>query len=267
MRAYISYFKLRFISGLQYRTAAWAGIATQFFFGFVYIMVYSAFYESGSGSVPMELASLSTYLWLNQALFALVNQTYKDRELFDLIKTGNISYELLRPKNMYFMWFFKILGQRLANVTLRFLPLVIVTVFLPKPYNLGGPSSFYALILFMISLFIGTLLITAISVFYPIVMLTTLNEKGIVNIIVVLADILSGVVVPVPFFPKVLKLISSYLPFQYVSDLPFRLYVGNIGINSGIKMIVIQVVWLIVLIVVGYLLIKKNLKRVEVQGG
>ena len=71
----------------------------------------------------------------------MVNQTYKDRELFDLIKTGNISYELLRPKDMYFMWFFKILGLRLANVTLRFLPLVIVTVFLPKPYNLGGPSS------------------------------------------------------------------------------------------------------------------------------
>lgn len=267
MRAYISYFKLRFISGLQYRTAALAGIATQFFFGFVYIMVYSAFYESGSGSIPMDLASLATYLWLNQALFALLNQTYKDRELFDLIKTGNISYELLRPKNMYFMWFFKILGQRLANVTLRFLPLIVVTVFLPKPYNLGGPSSFYALILFMISLFIGTLLITAISVFYPIVMLTTLNEKGIVNIIVVVADILSGVVVPVPFFPKVLKIISSYLPFQYVSDLPLRLYVGNIGINSGIKMIIIQVVWLIILIVIGYLLIKKNLKRVEVQGG
>ena len=267
MKAYISYFKLRFISGLQYRTAAWAGIATQFFFGFVYIMVYSAFYESGSGSIPMEFASLATYLWLNQALFALVNQTYKDRELFDLIKTGNISYELLRPKNMYFMWFFKILGQRLANVTLRFLPLVLVTIFLPKPYNLGAPISFSALILFVVSLFIGTLLITAISVFYPIVMLTTLNEKGIVNIMVVLADILSGVVVPIPFFPKILKIISSYLPFQYVSDLPFRLYVGNIGVINGINMIIIQVIWLFILIILGYLLIKKNLKRVEVQGG
>ena len=47
------------------------------------------------------------------------------------------------------MWFFKILGQRLANVTLRFLPLVLVTVFLPKPYNLGGPSSLSALGLFL----------------------------------------------------------------------------------------------------------------------
>ena len=267
MRAYVSYFKLKFISGLQYRSAAIAGIATQFFFGFVYIMVYSAFYESGSGSIPMDFASLSTYLWLNQALFALVNQTYKDRELFDLIRTGNISYELLRPKDMYFMWFFKILGQRLANVILRFLPLIVVTIFLPKPYNLGAPDSFNAFILFIIAMFIGTLLITAISVFYPIVMLTTLNEKGIVNIIVVTADILSGIVVPVPFFPKALKIISECLPFQYVSDLPFRLYVGNINFTLGIRMIIIQIVRLFILIILGYLLIKKNLKRVEVQGG
>ncbi len=265
MRAYISYFKLRFISGLQYRTAAWAGISTQFFFGFVYIMVYVAFYESGSGTIPMEFSALSSYLWLNQALFALVNQTYKDPELFDLIRTGNISYELLRPKDMYFMWYFKILGQRLSNVSLRFLPLILVTIFLPKPYNLGLPASLNFFFLFIISLFIGTLLITAISVFYPIVMLTTLNEKGIVNIIVVLADILSGIVVPIPFFPKLLKIISSYLPFQYVSDLPFRLYVGNINYLNGIKMIIIQVIWLFILIIFGYLLMKKNIKRVEVQ--
>ena len=95
MKAYISYFKLRFISGLQYRTAAWAGIATQFFFGFVYIMVYSAFYESGSGSIPMEFASLATYLWLNQALFALVNQTYN---LHQYIGTGYKNWKsIIRP--------------------------------------------------------------------------------------------------------------------------------------------------------------------------
>ena len=68
MRAYITYFKLKFISSLQYRTAAWAGIATQFFFGFVYIMVYVAFYESGGKQLPMELPQVVTYLWLNQEI-------------------------------------------------------------------------------------------------------------------------------------------------------------------------------------------------------
>ena len=51
MKSYSSYFKLKFITGLQYRAAALAGIATQFFFGFVFISVYIACYESGNGVI------------------------------------------------------------------------------------------------------------------------------------------------------------------------------------------------------------------------
>lgn len=267
MKAYYSYFKLKFISGLQYRSAALAGIATQFFFGFVYIMVYVAFYESGSGNEPMELSQLITYVWLNQAFFALINQMYKDPELFKLIRSGNISYELSRPKNMYFLWYFKILGQRLANVALRFFPLFFVTCLLPEPYRFSLPHDFSSFLLFVLSLVIGTFLVTAISTLYPILTLLTMNEKGIVNIVVVIADLLSGVGVPIVFFPDFLKKISSFLPFQYISDLPFRIYVGNISISDGIFGILIQAIWLLILILVGAILMKKNLRRVVVQGG
>lgn len=267
MRAYLSYFKLKFISGLQYRQAAYAGIATQFFFGFVYIMIYVAFYQSGGKSLPMELPQLITYVWLNQAFFALICQFYKDSELFTLIKTGNISYEFSRPKSIYFLWYFKILGQRLATVVLRFFPLFIVTFLLPEPYNFGMPISPLAFLIFIISMIIGTLLITALTVFYPIITLVTLNEKGITNILIVIADLFSGIGIPLVFFPKLLLKVSSVLPFQYISDLPFRIYVGNIPVSACIKPMIIQFIWLILLILIGQLLLRIIIKRVEVQGG
>ena len=208
MKAYITYFKLKFISSLQYRSAAWAGIATQFFFGFVYVMVYVAFYESGGKNLPMELSQIITYLWLNQSLLALVNQFSKDQELFKLIRDGGVSYELARPKNLYFMWYFKILGQRLANVTLRFFPLIIITTILPFPFHLGGPASLLHFLSFLLSLILGTLLVVALSVFYPIITLITMNEKGIVNLLMTIASVLSGVSIPIPFFPKFLQIIK-----------------------------------------------------------
>lgn len=268
MKCYISYFKLKFITGLTYRSAALAGIATQFFFGFVYIMVYIAFFESPSSStLPMQLPQLVTYIWLNQTFFALINQFYKDNELFDLVKTGNISYELSRPKNIYFMWYFKILGQRLAMVVLRCLPLLIVGLCLPNPYRLQLPLDMSHFIVFILTLIVGSLLSTAVVTLYPIITLRTLNEKGIVNIIIVLADILSGLVIPIPFFPDFLKTISNILPFQYISDLPFRIYSGNIALSVGLNGLKMQIIWLIILIVLGYIILKNSLKRVEVQGG
>lgn len=267
MRAYFTYFKLKFITGLQYRAAAWAGIATQFFFGFVYVMVYIAFYSSGVKSAPMTLSQVITYLWLNQALLALLNQFTRDKELFNLVREGTICYELARPKDLYFMWYFKVLGEKLSSVLLRFFPLIVVTIFLPKPYNIGLPASGYHFLLFLISLCIGSLLVVSLTILYPIITLTTMSEKGIVNLMITLADIMSGILVPIPFFPDFLKKISAYLPFQYISDLPFRIYVGNIGIEKGITNIIIQFTWLLILVSIGYFLMKKSLKRVTVQGG
>ncbi|MFL3711211.1 hypothetical protein [Vagococcus salmoninarum] len=44
MIKYQSLFKIKFISGLQYRAAAWAGILTQFTWGFLEILMFKAFY-------------------------------------------------------------------------------------------------------------------------------------------------------------------------------------------------------------------------------
>ena len=267
MKAYISYFKLKFISGLQYRSSAIAGMCTQFFFGIIYIMVFVAFYESGSKTQVMALNEVITYLWLNQAFFGIVNQRYRDTDIINLIKTGNLSYELARPKDIYFMWYFKILGERLAATFLRSIPLLLVVIFLPEPYNLGAPSSIMSFLLFIISFTIGALLVAALNTLIPLITIRTMSEKGVVSIYVTISEILSGTIVPIPFFPKFLAAISALLPFQYVSDLPFRLYVGNIPLSYGIEGILIQAGWLVIILGIGKLLLNISLKKVVVQGG
>lgn len=267
MKCYFSYFKLRFISSLQYRASALAGLSTQLFFGLVNICIFIAFFSSNNASTEMTLNQTITYIWLNQAFFALIYQFYKDNDLFEIIRTGNISYELARPKNLYLMWYFKIFGLRLASVILRCIPMLIIAILLPTPYNIMPPISLNNFLLFILSLVIGSILSTAISTLYPIIALKTLNEKGVLNLIVTTADLLSGVAIPIVYFPKFLRFISSFLPFQYVSDLPFQIYVGSMSINAGLEGILIQLVWVIIIIFLGCILMKQSLKRVCVQGG
>lgn len=267
MKSYISYFKLKFITGLQYRASALAGISTQLFFGIVYISVYVAFYESGSDNTPMKLNQLVSYLWLSQAFFSLIYMWYKDKEILKLIKTGNISYELCRPQDLYLMWASKILGERLSNVTLRFLPVIIISLLLPAPFNLDLSTTISRLLIFIPSFILSSILMTFLILLYHIICLFTLDEKGIVSIFMVLSDLLSGLVLPIPFFPKYLQNIVNILPFRYVSDFPFRLYVGNITINEGIIGLFMQLIWIIILVIIGRMLIKKALKKAVIQGG
>lgn len=267
MKAYKSLFKMKLISALQYKAAALAGISTQLFFGFVFIMVYLTFYESNDTSYPMQVNHLVNYLWLNQAFFSLIYIWLKDREFLSMIKNGNIAYELCRPINFYFKWYFSMYATRIANITLRFLPVLLVAFILPSPYNMTLPPTFITFIVFIISLFISSVLVTSITLLYHIITIYTLDEKGIISFLMVFGEIFSGGSVPIAFFPKILQFIAKLLPFQYICDLPFRIYSGNISLNDSFSVILGGVAWTIVIIIFGYLLSRKALKKASIQGG
>ena len=80
MKQYLSFLKLRFNVNLQYRFAAIAGLATQFFWGAMFIMIYKAYYANGV-EVEMSWQSLVTYIWLGQALFAFVGFSFSDDDI------------------------------------------------------------------------------------------------------------------------------------------------------------------------------------------
>jgi ABC-2 type transport system permease protein len=58
MKVYASVLKLRLLIGMQYRSAALAGVATQFFWGFISIMVFEAFYQFTTETPPISLKEL-----------------------------------------------------------------------------------------------------------------------------------------------------------------------------------------------------------------
>ena len=102
---------------------------------------------------------------------------------------------------------------------------------------------------------------------YHIITIYTLDEKGVISFLMVFGEIFSGGCVPIAFFPKTLQFIAELLPFQYICDLPFRIYSGNISLNDSFSVLLGGVVWSIVIILFGYLLSRKALKKASVQGG
>ena len=268
MRQYFSMFKLKFINNLQYRAAALAGLSTQFFFGFVFVMVYIAFYASNSTvKAPMELSQVVSYLWLNQAFFSLIYMWQKDKELLSMIRNGNIAYELCRPLNFYLKWYSTLYGSRLAAVLLKFAPVLIMAFFLPAPYNLSLPNGILAFILFLIALFLSSILVTAITLIFHLITFFTIDEKGVLSLLMVIAEIFEGGLIPLAFYPKFLQIIAYLLPFRYVCDLPFRIYSGSISTLAAIPNLIGTIIWIFITVYIGILISKKALKKAVIQGG
>lgn len=266
MKPYLSYFKKELLEALQYREAAIAGLATQFFWGILFAFVYGAFY-SHANIDNINYQQLMCYVWLNQAFFSLIAPGVKDNQILEQIKNGTVAYELCRPYDLYWWWYLKHLAKRYAACALRCLPVLIFAFVIPRPYNLTAPISIEAFILFIISLFFGTLIVTGISMIIQLIAFFTYQDKGISSIISIIQGLLSGFDVPLPLLPIILLTLTEYMPFRLISDLSQRIYSGNIGLSYGIKSIILQVVWIILLVVIGKLIMKIALKKVTIQGG
>ncbi|MBQ3232420.1 MAG: ABC transporter permease [Clostridia bacterium] len=267
MKAYFTYFKMRLIHSLQYRTAAIAGVATQFFWGFMEIQLYRAFYQEHAEVFPMTLPSLVSYIWLRQAFLALFNTWTFENELFRSILDGNVAYELLRPTDLYFMWFSRTAALRISKTLLRFWPILLVAFLLPDPIGMSLPGSFGVFCLFVLSsaltlgVTVAFTLIVYFSCFY------TLSSDGLRAILTPVSDLLAGGLLPIPFMPAFFQKIIKFSPFGSMLNAPLRIYSGNISGAETVETMLLQLFWLIALMCAGMVLQRKGVKKLSVQGG
>lgn len=267
MKKYLSFFRIRFLAGLQYRTAAWAGISTQFFWGFMNILMYQAFYRSGQNAFPMAFEQLTSYIWLQQAFLAMFMTWFYDNEIFGHITSGSIAYELCRPCDLYGMWYVKNMAIRLSRVVLRCVPILFVAALLPSPYGITLPHSAAAAGMFLVSMALGFLVMIAFNMLVYISAFYTISPMGIRILITSVLEFLCGAVIPIPFFPEWLQPVMYALPFGSMQNTPFLIYTGHLSLAEGGQAILLQCFWLIVLLMIGRWLMRHALKKVVVQGG
>jgi ABC-2 type transport system permease protein len=270
---------MKLIAGLQYRAAAWAGVGTQFFWGGINLLVFAAFYQSAgysgaaisvagiSGDGPMSFAQLADLVWMRQAFLALVMLWSMDNELLDMIAGGNVAYELCRPFTLYTFWFSRILALRISRTLLRCVPILVIAFLLPEPWRFHLPADPAAALLFIPSLILAALLVTALSMFTCVLTFVSLSPYGGRLIMGALGEFLMGTLIPIPFMPPGLRRVVEYLPFRYTADFPFRLYSGHIAGNEALGGLALQFCWTFVLIALGLLCFRSIQRRIVIQGG
>ena len=265
-------FRMRLIAGMQYRAAAWAGVATQFFWGAIQLLVFYAFYQSAGMNAPgalapMEFGQLADFTWMRQAFLALVMLWSMDNELLELIASGNVAYELARPLSLYSFWFARILAFRISRTVLRCLPIFIVASLLPEPWGFHLPRSGAAFLLFIPSLAIAAFLATALSMFICYLTFVSLSPLGARLALGTVVEFLMGAIIPIPFMPPLFQRLCYFLPFRYMADFPFRVYSGNIGPGEALGGLCLGLIWLFILIGLGVWGFRSALRRLVIQGG
>jgi ABC-2 type transport system permease protein len=248
---------------LQYRGAMIGGILCQMFFGIVLVALYNALYEGKPQSVPIE--NVATYVWLQQAFFRMMLAS--DTELTDKIRSGDVSYDLCRPVNMYAFYYARVAAQKLMGSLMRAVPMLIMAAFLPKGWGISPPGSALGLFLSLPALALGLLCVCALENITVAFTMKTLDPRGMQALLNLLMMTLSGNLLPLTLFPDSWQKVIRFFPYAQLMDAPIRLYTGDFAVSDALGIYALQGFWAVVLIALGMSMWNANKKRMIVQGG
>lgn len=271
VRPFISVFAARFLMTLQYRSAAFAGLVTQFWWGAIMTMWLAAFYAGGRGNPSVTLADVISYIWLGQAFLGLLPWNV-DPEIAAMMRSGHIAYERLRPVDTYLFWLARAAAWRAAATLLRAVPLIATAALLLPMIGLGDwalrpPPTILALVAFLLSGMAMLALSAAVTTLLNISVVWTISGQGIVALTTSLVLVLSGQIVPLALFPDWAQTALLVQPLAGLADIPRRIYCGNLTGAWVPIAIGLQIFWSLLFVWVGRAFMERTMRRIQVLGG
>lgn len=181
------------------------------------------------------------------------------------VKDGSIAINLIRPINYEKRMLFEALGDVLYNFTIVFIiGITGVTILL---YNYSMSLSIGQTLAYILSLVMSILLNFYYSYTFGLLSFKLTNMWGVSQIMGAITQLLSGMLIPIVFFPTWVQGLFNFLPFSSMIYTPTMIYLGKLNGKELYSALFIQFIWVCILSFIAKVMWKKLIKHLVILGG
>lgn len=228
----------------------------------VYIFVWQAIYSQTGNAGGFTIEQMVTYYILVTSLRPFAIWGIND-EMSHSIKNGKIDKELLSPITYFQYYFGRHLGELAFGVLVALVSFICCAIFWKVTLPINIASFVLMIIVIAISIPIGFFIqmIVGTAGFY------TNSIWGMTIFRRAIISIFSGIIAPLTLFPEWFQKISNILPFKEFIYTPVNIYLGQIGYNEIILVIIKQLIWIVVLYIIAKMFFNHAVKKITINGG
>lgn len=248
---------------LAYVASVWASVFVNILQIIVFYYIWTAVYSDKEVLKGITLHEMITYVILSRILFIAISWGVNNW-IAHQIQTGQISMELLRPIDYQLAMYSTRIGDFLMFTVLNGAPVLIISALM---FGLLAPAGIISSAVFVVSIILAISIAFFIEFIVGLLSFYTTNGWGLQVLKEAIMNFFSGAIVPLVFFPGVLKDIVSFLPFKDMVYTPISIYLGFVEGQELIESLLFQVLWVLVLWVLSRMFFKHALKKIVVQGG
>ena len=261
---YLAFVASAFQTQLAYRGQVWA-LALGYFINIsAKVAIWTAVF-AGHGSVDgVSLAQMVTYAIIAGSIDVGWHWERFIQTIGAQIKSGDVAVYLLKPLHYPAMLFSSECGNLGFGIVALVVPMTIVTGLL---YGFAPPPTVLHGMLFVAMWAVGFVILFLLAGIAALLSFWLLTTFALEWILTALLAVLSGRIVPLWFYPDQGAAVLKYLPFAWVAFHPTAVYVGQVGIDEAVRLLVLGIAWVVVLAGGIVLLWSRASRRLIVQGG
>ena len=248
---------------MAYRSAAFAGLMTNFFFSLLRVAVMVALYQGRTEVAGVDLRQATTYTGLVQAVIGFLS-IFGWYDLMNNVYSGAIAADLLKPMSLYKFWLAQDAGRAIAQLLLRGIPLMAAYALF---VGVIVPTNAIQWLAFMVSLVMAWLVSFSFRFLLNLTSFWSPNSLGISRFGYMLVWFLSGFMFPLRFFPGWFVTFCQLTPFPSMVNTVNEAFLGMVDGPALLKSLAVQGLWLGMLILLGQWVLQKGIRRLVVLGG
>ena len=243
-----------------YRAATLAGAFTNTIFGCLRAFVLIAVWRHRPNLGGYDVTDAVTYVFLGQALIAVLAIGGMPLTLVERIRTGDIVVDLTRPVDLQTWWLAEDVGRSLYMVIFRGLPPFFIGALL---FDVRLPTSPVLWLGVSAALVVGIVVgfslryLAALSAFW------LLDSRGVDMALFSAMYFFSGLILPLGIFPGWLEPLARALPFAAMLQVPADLFLGKPALGN----LLLGALWAGALMAAGGIVTRRATQRLVVQGG
>lgn len=261
--AFLYVYQTQIQKTLAYRFDVYGNIIMQCIIMFASSFFWKALYHKATVVQGVRVEEMLVYTVVS-SMMSVFLMTGVEHRVIASIQRGTVASDMLKPINLFGIYFFEDLGTVTALIFQNVLPILIIgSIFIAVP----APASIWNFLLFLGSLLMAFFINWFLAACFAMWAFTAINMDPMVQVKKHLIRLLSGSIIPMWFFPDWLANILNVLPFVYIYQLPLDIYIGKYPFLELFPRLIIQFAWVVILFGLFAFLQKRVTKKVLVQGG
>jgi len=233
---------------------------------FITIIFWIFIYRSnGTGVINgYKIADMITFFVVS-SLFRTFILSGGGFEISSMIKKGDLSKVIIKPYSINMFLYWKYLSNAFFDFFKQFSFLLLIAPFFAR--YLTWDLSVHSAILLIIYLVMATIISHLIWFLLGITAFWLEQAQAVMWSFAVILNFLSGMFMPLDFFPHWSVKILELMPFAAFSYIPAKLYMNQISVAEGYLLLIVYILWLVALITLNLIVWRAGMIKYSAIGG